>query len=407
MKITRSIRISRKQLLAHKLRTGLALIGIIIGVSTVIIMVAIGHGAQREVLAKIETMGTNLLIVNSEQVQKSAGRQQIQGTVTTLIPEDVDVIVRECAAVKAAAPVQSKKIQVKYGNLSTNTTVAGTTSNFQEVRNFRIASGTFFSEEENLASRRVAAIGQAVVENLFAGSDPVGETIRIGRVPFEVIGVMERKGVDLNGFDQDNQIFIPIRTALRRVFNISYIGSIHVQAVDTEAMERAAAQITETLRERHRLDKKQKPDDFTIQSQADLLEAQRETTDTFTMLIGSIAGISLLVGGIGILAIMLIAIRERTNEIGLRRAVGARRKDIMTQFVLESSILSVGGGLIGILLGILGALFVRVGTSWAVILSPNSIALAFFFSLLIGMFFGVYPARRASLLDPITALRSE
>ncbi len=407
MKITRSIRISRKQLLAHKLRTALALIGIIIGVSTVIIMVAIGNGAQREVLAKIETMGTNLLIVNSGQVQKSAGRQQIQGTVTTLIPEDADAIVRECSAVNAAAPVQSKKIQVKYGNLSTNTTVAGTTPDFQEVRNFRISSGTFFSEEENLASRRVAAIGQAVVENLFAGRDPIGETIRIGRVPFEVIGVMEQKGVDLNGFDQDNQIFIPIRTALRRVFNISHIGSIHIQAVDTEAMERAAAQITETLRDRHRLNRRQKANDFTIQNQADLLEAQRETTDTFTMLIGSIAGISLLVGGIGILAIMLIAIRERTNEIGLRRAVGARRKDIMTQFVLEASILSVGGGLIGTLLGILGALFVRVGTSWAVILSPNSIALAFFFSLLIGMFFGVYPARRASLLDPITALRSE
>lgn len=407
MKITKSIRISRKQLLAHKLRTALALTGIIIGVSTVIIMVAIGNGAQKEVLSKIETMGTNLLIVNSEQVQKNVGRQQIQGTVTTLIPEDVDAIVRECPAVKVAAPVQSKKIQVKYGNLSTNSTVAGTTPEFQEVRNFRVESGSFFSEEENLASRRVAAIGQAIVINLFEGRDPIGETIRIGRVPFEVIGVMEAKGVDLNGFDQDNQIFIPIRTALRRVFNITYISSINIQATGTKTMKRAAAQISETLRDRHRLNKKKKPDDFTIQSQTDLLEAQRETTDTFTMLIGSIAGISLLVGGIGILAIMLIAIRERTNEIGLRRAVGASRKDIMTQFVLEASILSVGGGLVGIFLGILGAIFVRIGTSWAVSISPNSIALAFFFSLLIGMFFGVYPARRASLLDPITALRSE
>lgn len=407
MKITKSIRISRKQLLAHKLRTALALTGIVIGVSTVIIMVAIGNGAQKEVLSKIETMGTNLLIVNSEQVQKNAGRQQVQGTVTTLIPEDVEAIVRECPAVKVAAPVQSKKIQVKYGNLSTNTTVAGTTPEFQEVRNFRIKSGAFFSEEENLASRRVAAIGQAIVINLFEGRDPIGETIRIGRVPFEVIGVMEAKGVDLNGFDQDNQIFIPIRTALRRVFNITHISSINIQATGTKTMKRAAAQISETLRDRHRLNKKKKPDDFTIQSQTDLLEAQRETTDTFTMLIGSIAGISLLVGGIGILAIMLIAIRERTNEIGLRRAVGASRKDIMTQFVLEASILSVGGGLVGIFLGILGAIFVRIGTSWAVSISPNSVALAFFFSLLIGMFFGVYPARRASLLDPITALRSE
>jgi len=407
MNITRSIRISRKQLAAHKLRTALALLGIVIGVSAVIIMVAIGNGAQQEVLSKIEAMGTNLLIVNAGQVQKSAGRQQIRGTVTTLILADVDAIARECSAVKVAAPVQSRKIQVKYGNLSTNTTVAGTTPEFQKVRNFRVASGAFFTEEENLASRRAAVIGQSVVNNLFEGRNPIGETIRIGRVPFEVIGVMESKGVDLNGFDQDDQIFIPIRTAMRRVFNVAYISTISIQAVNTEAVERAAAQVTEVLRDRHRLNKQQKPDDFTIQNQADLLEAQRETTDTFTMLIGSIAGISLLVGGIGILAIMLIAIRERTNEIGLRMAVGASRKDIMTQFVLEASILSVGGGLVGILLGILGAIFVRIGTSWAVSISPDSVALAFGFSLLVGLFFGVYPARRASLLDPITALRSE
>jgi putative ABC transport system permease protein len=407
MKITRSIRISRRQLVAHKLRTALALLGIVIGVSAVIIMVAIGNGAQEEVLSKIEAMGTNLLIVNAGQVQKSAGRQQIRGTVTTLTLADVDAIARECSTVKAAAPVQSKKIQVKFGNLSTNTTVVGTTAEFQKVRNFRVASGAFFTEEENLASRRAAVIGQSVLNNLFEGRNPIGETIRIGRVPFEVIGVMESKGVDLNGFDQDNQIFIPIRTALRRVFNLTYINTINVQVAGTKKMGEAVAQISDVLRDRHRLNKQQKPDDFTIQNQADLLEAQRETTDTFTMLIGSIAGISLLVGGIGILAIMLIAIRERTNEIGLRMAVGASRKDIMTQFVLEASILSVGGGLVGILLGILGAIFVRIGTSWAVSISPDSVALAFGFSLLVGLFFGVYPARRASLLDPITALRSE
>jgi putative ABC transport system permease protein len=407
MKITRSIRISRKQLLAHKLRTVLALTGIVIGVSAVIIMVAIGNGAQEEVLSKIEAMGTNLLVVNAGQVQKSAGRQQIRGTVTTLTHGDADAIGRECSAVKAVTPLQSKKMQIKYGNLSTNTTVVGTTTEFREVRNFRVATGVFFTDEENLASRRAAVLGQSVVNNLFEGRNPIGETIRIGKVSFEVIGVMESKGVDLNGVDQDNQIFIPIRTALRRVFNVTNISSINIQATSTKTMERAIAQITEVLRERHRLNNRQKSDDFTIQNQADILEAQRETSDTFTMLVGSIAGISLLVGGIGILAIMLIAIRERTNEIGLRMAVGASRKHIMTQFVMEASILSVGGGFVGILLGILGAFVVRIGTSWAVSISPDSVGLAFGFSLLVGLFFGVYPARRASLLDPITALRSD
>jgi len=407
MQITRSIRISRKQLLAHKVRTALALTGIVIGVSAVIIMVAIGNGAQEEVLSKIEAMGTNLLIVNAGQVQKSAGRQQIRGTVTTLTLADVEAIGRECSTVKAATPLQSKKMRVKYGNLSTNTSVVGTTTEFRKVRKFSVATGAFFTDEENLTSRRATVLGQSVVTNLFEGRNPIGETIHIGKVPFEVIGVMESKGVDLNGVDQDNQIFIPIRTALRRVFNVSYIDAVAIQVTNAETMGQAAAEITEVLRDRHRLEKQQKPDDFTIQNQIDLLEAQRETSETFTILIGGIAGISLLVGGIGILAIMLIAIRERTNEIGLRMAVGASRKDIMTQFVLEASMLGVGGGLAGILLGLLGALLVRIGTSWAVSMSPESVALAFGFSLLVGLFFGVYPARRASLLDPITALRSE
>jgi putative ABC transport system permease protein len=407
MKITRSVRISRKQLASHKLRTALALSGIIIGVSAVIIMVAIGNGAQEEVLSKIEAMGTNLLVVNAGQVQKSTGRQQIRGTVTTLTLADMEIIGRECSGVQAIAPLQSKKMQIKYGNLSTNTTVVGTTPEFRNVRNFHVATGTFFTDEENLASRRAAVLGQSVVANLFDGRNPNGETIRIGKVPFEVIGVMESKGVDLNGVDQDNQILIPIRTALRRVFNFTYISSINIQTRNTESMGQTVTQIIEVLRERHRLNRQQKPDDFTIQNQTDLLEAQRETTDTFTMLIGSIAGISLLIGGIGILAIMLIAIRERTNEIGLRMAVGASRKDIMTQFVLEASILGVGGGFVGIVLGILGSYFLHIGTSWAVSISPNSVSLSFGFSLIVGLFFGVYPARRASLLDPITALRSE
>ncbi|MDZ7722192.1 MAG: ABC transporter permease [candidate division KSB1 bacterium] len=364
MKIARSVKISRKQLLAHKMRTALALTGIIIGVSAVIVMVAIGKGAQNEVLGKIEAMGTNLIIVNAGQVRKSPGRMQIRGTVTTLRLEDAEAL-QQALIIERAAPVQSKKMQVKFGHLSTNTTIVGTSVEFPEVRNFRLEKGFFFSEKENRASRRVAVLGQTIVDNLFDGANPVGETIRIGRVPFLVIGVMEAKGVDLNGVDQDDQIFIPIQTALRRVFNQDYIASINIQVVSQDKMAAAQQQIRQALRERHRLDKSDKPDDFTIQNQTELLETQRETTGAFTALITSIAGISLLVGGIGILAIMLIAIRERTHEIGLRMAVGATRKDISVQFVLEAAMLSIGGGVMGLLIGIIVSVIIAAATEWA------------------------------------------
>lgn len=393
--------------MANKLRTFFALIGIIIGVSAVIVMVAIGNGAQHEVLSKIESMGTNLIIVNAGQVQKNVGRQQIRGTVTSLTLRDIDILTSECPDVRIAAPVQTKKMQVKWENLSSNTTITGTTSDYQAIRNFQIEKGNFFTEEEDKAYLRVAVLGQTVVNNLFGGKNPVGETIRIGRIPFSVIGVMEAKGTDLNGVDQDDQIFIPIQTALRRVFNLNYINTINVQATSIEKMDNATSQISEVLREQHRLNRGNKPDDFTIQNQIELLETQKETTNTFTALIVSTAGVSLLVGGIGILAIMLIAIRERINEIGLRMAVGASRKDILLQFVIESSILSIGGGLIGIAIGVLTSVVIIIATDWTLNISIPSLVYSFLFSMAVGLFFGVYPARKASKLDPIEALRSD
>jgi len=407
VKIYRSIKMSQKALLAHKLRTVLALLGIIIGVSAVIIMVAIGRGAQKEVLGRIEDMGTNLIVVNAGQVRTFAGRQRQTGNVITLTLKDAKAILLECPSVHLITPVQSKKLQVKYGNIITKTSVVGATPDFREIRNFHVRTGEFFTDEENRASQRVAVLGQSVVTNLFENSDPIGETIRIAKVPFRVIGVLEEKGVDANGVDQDDQILIPINTALRRVFNLTYLSTIYLQANDSESIDSAIAEVTELLRERHHLNRRSKPDDFTIQNQADVLATQKEATETFTMLIGSIAAVSLLVGGIGILAIMLMVIRERTNEIGLRMALGARRKDILTQFLLEASILSIGGGFLGILLGIGGSLTIGLFTIWPASLSMPSIIVAFIFSLLVGLFFGVYPARRASLLDPIEALRSE
>lgn len=407
MKISKSIKLSRNQLLSNKLRTFFALIGIIIGVSAVIIMVAIGNGAQHEVLSKIESMGTNLIIVNAGQVQKTTGRQQIRGTVTSLSLKDVDILMSECPDVSLAAPVQTKKMQVKWENLSTNTTITGTAPEYQTIRNFHVEKGHFFSEEENKASLRYAVLGQTVVNNLFGGRNPVGETIRIGRVPFSIIGVMETKGSDLNGVDQDDQIFIPVQTALRRVFNLNYINTINIRATTIDKMDDAIKQISEVLREQHRLNRQNKPDDFTIQNQIELLETQKETSNAFTALIVSTAGISLLVGGIGILAIMLIAIRERINEIGLRMAVGASRKDILLQFVIESSILSIGGGIIGIGVGVLTSIVIILATDWTLNISIPSLVYSFLFSLAVGLFFGVYPARKASMLDPIEALSSE
>ncbi len=370
-------------------------------------MVAIGTGAQREVLSQIEEMGTNLIIVNAGQVQRSAGRQQIRGTVTTLTTQDADAVLRETYEITAAAPVQSRRIRVHYEGISTSTNIVGTSSDFLQVRNFHPRLGYFFTEEENIGLRRVAVLGNSVNKNLFNDRNPIGERIRIGNVPFEVIGVMESKGTDLDGNDQDDQVFIPINTALRRVFNISHINTIYFQAINIDIMDEAAEQIRYILREQHRLDIRDQANDFTIDTQLELLDAQRETTDTFTMLIGSIAGISLLVGGIGILAIMLISIKERTNEIGLRMAVGARRKDVLTQFLLEASMLGIFGGIAGIIIGVAGSYIVGVSTEWATRISLSSVVIAVGFSLIVGLFFGVYPARKASLLDPIDALRSE
>ena len=407
MKIARSIKISRKQLLAHKMRTVLALAGIIIGVSAVIIMVSIGYGAQHNVLSRIEAMGTNLIIVNAAPVQRAAGRMQVRGTVTTLRVDDAEALQSSSALIEYAVPVQSRRMQAVSGTFSTQTAITGTSADFPHTRNFHAESGHFFSDEENRASRRVAVLGKTVVKNLFNGSDPVSETIRIGRVPFEVIGVMEAKGVDLNGVDQDDQIFIPINTALRRVFNLNHIESISVQVSAQEHMQAAENHIRDVLRERHRLNRRNLEDDFTIQSQTALLETRREAAGAFTTLITSIAGISLLVGGIGILAVMLIAIKERTNEIGLRMAVGACRKDISIQFIIESAILSVSGGIAGILIGIAGSVIISAFTELASRLSTASILYSFTFSMLTGLFFGVYPAHKASLMDPIEALRSE
>jgi putative ABC transport system permease protein len=406
VRLIKGSRIALKAVTAHKLRALLAIVGIVVGVAAVIVMLAVGEGAKRDVLGKIQGLGTNILIVSAGQLKNVAGRPQLVGNVTTLDLRDAKAIIEECPAVARVAPIQSRKLAVKYGTGTANTSIVGTSADFPAVREFRTIVGRFFDADDVQGTQRVAVVGQTVLTNLGAGRSLAGETIRINNVPFEVIGVLEAKGVNYAGIDEDDQILIPISTALRRVFNLTHLNSLYIQARDERAMGAAVREVTEFLRDRHRIRVSQ-PDDFTLQTQAEILEAAQETSQTFSLLLGSIAGISLFVGGIGILAMMVISVRERTREIGVRRAVGARRRDILLQFIIEATSLSLAGGLVGSVVGVAGEGIVGRLTGWPTAISPLAILMAFGVSAAIGIFFGAYPARRAARLDPIVALRAE
>jgi putative ABC transport system permease protein len=325
--------------------------------------------------------------------------------VTTLVAEDANAVQAECPSVALAAPAIDKKLAIRWESENANTTVLGITPEGFQIRNIAIDSGRIFDRDESRGRRRVAVLGPTVVENLFLGSDPVGLTFRIGRVPFEVIGVTESKGVDANGQDQDDVVIVPFETAMRRLMNVDYIRTVYVQSESSDMLDKAETEIRELLRQRHRLG--DAPDDFTIQNQGVLLETERELAQSMTLLIGSVSGISLVVGGVGILAVMLISVRERTGEIGLRRAVGARRCDIRNQFLLESGMLAGLGGLVGVAVGAGAAWIVAALGYWDTVVSWPSAAIGFLFSVSLGVVFGLYPAVRAAALEPIEALRSE
>jgi len=405
MKLSRNIALSCEILAAHKLRTLLSVTGIVVGIATVVLMVSAGRGAEKQILDRIRDMGTNLIVVNAGQTRIIAGRQRQTATVTTLEIEDAEAIAQQCPSVALAAPAMTKKLSTRWETENANTNVVGITPDGIRIRNIEISSGREFDAEEDRARRRVAILGPTAAANLFGRTDPVGLQFRIGRVPFEVIGVTDAKGMDANGVDQDDLILVPLGSAMRRLFNVDHIDTIYVQAHNAEFLDAAEAEIRELLRQRHRL--RDKPDDFTIQNQATLLATERETAQSMILLIGSVAAISLVVGGIGILAVMLIAVRERTPEIGLRRALGATRRDIRLQFLLESGLLAGSGGVIGVVGGVVAAVAVSQLGYWETIISWPAALAGFGFSVAMGLVFGIYPAVRAAALEPIEALRAE
>jgi len=407
LKLVRNLRISARQLGAHRTRTGLALLGIVIGVSAVIAMVAVGHGARQDVMDRVEAMGTDLIVVTPAQIRISGARAQVRGTVTTLVPSDAEAIAGEIPQVVAVAPWASRRMPVKYEGSASTTNILGVTPDVVDVLNLQLASGSFYTEREELTGGRTVVLGPSVARALFGDEPAVGRRIQIGTVPFEVLGVLVPRGADLSGADQDDVVMIPLRTALRRVMNQEWLGGMYLSARSEAEMAEAEEQVRWLLRERHRLDRRDADDDFEIQTQAEIMAAHQEIGDTFTTLVGGIAAVSLLVGGVGILAVMLMSVRERRREIGLRLAVGARRRDVRTQFLAEALMLGTGGGVAGIVIGLAAAAVLAAATEWPIAVEPLSVILSFSFSLATGVFFGVYPAHRASLLDPVESLRSE
>jgi len=405
MKLLKNTIFSFQILFVHKLRTLLSLIGIIVGVGAVIVMTSVGRGAEKRIIDTIHNMGTNLIIVNAGQSRIIAGRQRQIKSVTTLIPKDVETILNNCPSVTLAAPATSKKIVARWETETSNSNVFGMTSNGFNIRNITVDSGRLFEEMENRAKRRVAIVGPTVVKNLFNNMNPVGLQFRLGSIPFEVIGVSSPKGTDINGIDQDDIIFVPLGTAMRRLFNVSYVQMIYIRAESTELLNSAECEARNVLRKTHRL--QNKPDDFTIQNQALLLETEREAVKSMTLLISSVATLSLLVGGFGIFAVMLISVKERTREIGLRRALGALRQDIMIQFLVEAGFLTAIGGLAGVCTGIGISSIVHLFENWETVILWPMVFIAFGFSLIVGVIFGLYPAIKAANLEPIEALRTE
>ncbi len=410
MKILASVRIALNALRVNKLRSALTMLGIIIGVAAVIAMVAVGSGAKLKIAQQIESIGSNVLMVISGSAT-SGGIRLGGGTVLTLTEDDAKAIAAECPEVTMAASTVRGVGQVVFGNNNWSSVIQGVTPEFQEIRDYRVLYGRPLTWQDVEGDFKVALLGQTVIENLFGGADPIGQTIRVKKVPFTVIGLLSRKGQSPWGQDQDDIVLLPISTAKKKVLGISQanaraVGAIMVQARGPWAMKEAEGQVMALLRQRHHLQPGQE-DDFIISNLAEIFEFQEKAARVMSLLLGAMASVSLVVGGIGIMNIMLVSVSERTREIGLRLAVGARTRDILTQFLIEAVTLSVIGGFIGIAFGVGVSVVVSRLAKWSTLISGSAVLMAFGFSAMIGVFFGYYPARKAAFLDPIEALRYE
>lgn len=400
-----SVAIAFEGLRANKMRSLLTMLGIIIGVGAVIAMVSIGLGVRDKVQTSIASLGSNLLIVMPGSTAPSGVRVAAGGT-TTLTYDDSQSIAREISGVTFVAPQVQRQYQAIYGGNNWITSMQGITPDFMTVRNYDISDGRFITQQELEARDRVAVLGKTVVDNLFGGISPVGQVIRINKSTFRVIGVLASKGQSAGGQDQDDMILVPLKTAQERMMGINYVQSISVQAQSADVLNQVLADITTLLQSRHRLQPGE-ANDFSVRNLTALMATATETTDTITLLLGNTAAISLLVGGIGIMNIMLVSVTERTREIGVRKALGATFANILLQFLIEAVVIGVTGGLIGILLGTGASYAISSIFGWSTVISGATIALAFGFSVLIGVIFGLYPARKAAKLDPIDALRYE
>ena len=405
-----NLSIALQALKVNKLRSGLTMLGIIIGVAAVIVMIAVGSGAQARVKEQIAGLGSNLMILWAGSVT-TAGVRGGTGTAQTLVEDDAWAVMREIAEVQVAAPTQRGSGQIVWGNANWLASIVGTTPEYFEARDWGLVTGRLFEAGEMSGAGKVAIIGQTVARELFGDGDPVDQIIRVRGVPFTVIALLERKGQSMMGQDQDDIVIIPLSTARNKIFGalqgrIGRVSSIFIKTKDGADMKEAEDKVRELLRQRHRLTGNT-PDDFSLRNLTEILQAQEAASKIMAILLAAVASISLLVGGIGIMNIMLVSVTERTREIGLRLAVGARGKDILSQFLVEAITLSTIGGLIGILLGGLGTWLVAELAAWPVQLSVLSIVLAVGFSAVIGIFFGYYPARKASSMQPIQALGYE